>query len=171
MPTIILYIATSLDGYIARPNGDIDWLSIVDGFNDDYGYKAFYDSVDALLMGSKTYIQVRGFGDWPYPGKMSYVLSSRNLPSDLSDVQVIPPDLNAMQEYIRDYKKVWLVGGAKLVSSLHQEGLIDEYILSIVPIVLGDGLSLFVPPLKQQQLKLVSSKSYRSGLVQSLYRK
>lgn len=169
MPTIALYIAASLDGYIARPDGDIDWLSIVDGFDDDYGYAAFYKSVDALLMGSKTYTQVCGFGDWPYPDKKTYVLSSRKISSDLPDVQIIPPDIEIMLESIRRYNKVWLVGGAQLVNSLHQAGVIDEYILSIIPIILGEGIPLFIPPLAEQQLKLVSSESYSSGLVQLHY--
>ncbi|WP_455210794.1 dihydrofolate reductase family protein [Kaarinaea lacus] len=171
MAIVVLYIATSLDGYIARSNGDIDWLSTVDGFDEDYGYAEFYNSVDALLMGRKTYIQVRGFGDWPYHGKTSYVLSGRELHSDLPDVRVISPDIDAMVEKISGYKKVWLVGGGKLVRSLHQAGLIDEYIISILPIVLGDGISLFAQPLTQQPLKLVSCRSYQSGLVQLHYQK
>lgn len=170
-PTIALYIATSLDGHIARPNGDIDWLSMVDGFDDDYGYHAFYGSVDALLMGSRTYTQVRGFGDWPYPGKKSYVLSSRKLPIDLPDVEALSADVNAMRNRIQEHSKVWLVGGAQLVASLHQSGLIDDYILSIIPIILGDGIPLFTPPLAQCQLKLVSSQRYRGGVVQLHYEK
>jgi dihydrofolate reductase len=171
MPTIVLYIASSIDGYIARPDGSVDWLSVVDGFDTDYGYQAFYDSVDALLMGSNTYAQVQQFGDWPYTGKTAYVFSSRDWSDTLADVQIAPPDVGATLPAIKHYHKVWLVGGAALVKSFHEAGLIDEYIISIIPVVLGDGIALFQSPLTEQPLKLLSAQHYASGLVQLHYQK
>jgi dihydrofolate reductase len=166
-----LYIASSIDGFIARADGGIDWLDAVNDSDEDYGYQAFYDSVDALIMGSNTYTQVLEFGDWPYPGKPTYVLSSRDLPNALQDVQIIPPDIPAMLPRIEHHQKMWLVGGGALVKSFHQSGLISEYIISMIPIVLGDGIALFQAPLTEQSLKLVSAQHYPSGLVQIHYRK
>jgi dihydrofolate reductase len=171
MPTIALYIASSIDGYIARADGSIDWLDSVDGFDEDYGYQAFYDSVDALLMGSNTYTQVLGFGDWPYPGKPTYVFFSHDLPNILADVHIVPHDIQEMLPLIEHHQKAWLVGGGALVKSFHQAGLIDEYIISIIPVVLGDGIALFQAPLTEQPLTLVSAQQYPSGLVQMHYQK
>lgn len=176
MPPITLYIATSLDGYIARADGGIDWLDRVDGFDEngvdeDYGYQAFYDSVDALLMGSSTYTQVLGFGDWPYPDKPTYVFSSRDLANTLKDVQIVPPDIQTTLPLLNCHKKAWLVGGGALVKSFHQAGLIDEYIISIIPVVLGAGIALFQAPLTEQPLTLMSTQTFPSGLVQLHYRK
>ena len=78
MPTIILYIAVSVDGYIADADGGVGWLPSGDGGGDDYGYAGFYAGVDAIVMGRRTYEQVRGFGvAWPYPGKPAYVFTNR----------------------------------------------------------------------------------------------
>lgn len=144
---------------------------MVDGFDDDYGYQAFYDSVDVLLMGSKTYTQVREFGDWPYPGKMTYVFSSRDLPDPPHGVTVVGPDLQQTLRTLKRYNKLWLVGGAGLVKSFHQAGLIDEYIISLIPVILGEGIALFKPPLKEQALNLQTARHYPSGLVQMHYQK
>src|SRR3989337_3340885 len=86
MAKFIREIATSLDGYIARKDGSIDWVSMVEASDTDYGYADFYQSVDVLVMGSRTYEQALGFGDWPYPGKPSYVFTTRNLTSERKDV-------------------------------------------------------------------------------------
>ena len=88
MPHIVLYIATSVDGYIATADGSVDWLSEVNDSDEDYGYDQFYAGVDALVMGSKTYEQVLTFGDWPYPDKPVYVMSQRQLQARPSRVIV-----------------------------------------------------------------------------------
>jgi len=85
MTNFILHLAISLDGYIARLDGDIDWLPSPEEGGEDNGYGKFYNSIDALVMGATTYEQVFGFGDWPYPGKLSYVLTSRNLSTVSTD--------------------------------------------------------------------------------------
>ena len=173
MAKIALYIATSLDGYIARPDGGIDWLSIVERAGEDYGYAAFYESVDAVLMGSKTYELCLGFSAWPYPGKKAFVFTQRRLKSDRDDVIFVSPDVRkALTEFeTQGLKNLWLVGGGALTGAFLQQGLIDEFIISVVPIFLGDGIRLFPAPGAEARLELVGSTSYPSGLVQAHYRR
>jgi dihydrofolate reductase len=172
MPYVTLYIATSLDGYIARADDGIDWLSIVEKEGEDYGYGAFYDSVDALIMGRRTYELVRSFSDWPYPEKQSLVFTHRDLATGRDDVEVASGDVKTVLAAMeaRGYRRLWLVGGGELTRAFLQQGLIDEYIISILPILLGGGLPLFPPPGLEQRLELASAKQYPSGLVQLHYR-
>jgi dihydrofolate reductase len=171
MPEFILYIATTLDGYIASPDGSIEWLTSLETNGEDNGYEAFYETIDALIMGSTTYEQVVGFGDWAYPGKPSYILTNRNLSTDRNDIFFIS-DIEAILRDINDrgYKRIWIVGGAKVASLFMERGLIDEYILSLIPIILGTGIFLYqnVP---EQKLSLVKTKSYTSGAVELHYQK
>jgi len=171
MTTVVLYITTSVDGFIARENGDIDWLSIVDSDGEDYGYNKFYQSVDALVMGSRTYQQILSFGDWPYPGKPSYVMTSGVYTSDNSDIEFISNDVWAANKIFHEaqYRCVWLVGGGRLASAFHQAGLIDQYIISLIPAVLGKGIPLFSFGGSAKILILEDFKRFPSGLVQLKY--
>lgn len=173
MARTALYIATSLDGYIARTDGGIDWLSIVERAGEDYGYAAFYESVDAVVMGSKTYELCLSFSAWPYPGKKAFVFTQRNLTSDREDVVFVSPDVRKAQTEFKTQglEKIWLVGGGALTGSFLQQGLIDEFIISVIPIILGDGIPLFPALSSETQLELVGSASYPSGLVQMHYRR
>ena len=172
MPEVILYIAASLDGYIARQDGDIDWLASVERPDTDYGYAPFYQSIDVALRGRKTYELALSFGEWPYPGKPSVVFTHRNLRSERDDVtftsarpQAVLADLAA-----RGMKRAWLVGGAELVAAFQKERLIDEYIVSMIPVILGAGIPLFLSTGVEQGLALVDSQRFPSGLVQMTYR-
>lgn len=171
MTQFILYVATSIDGYIARLDGRIDWLSLPEAEGQDNGYAEFYDSIDALVMGSTTYEQVLGFGDWAYPNKMSYVLTSQNLSTTRSDV-CFTSSIDEVVETAENegYRRVWLVGGGKVASSFIQKGLVDEYIIVMIPMLLGAGISLYqsVPELK---LDLVNLKSYSSGAAELHYKR
>ncbi len=171
MAEFVLYIATTIDGYIARTDGSIDWLTSFDTVEDN-GYANFYDSIDALVMGSTTYEQVLGFGDWPYPEKLSYVLTRRKLSATRADVKIVQ---GGIAEVIEDTKKhgfqrVWLVGGGTLASSFINQGLVDEYVIVIIPIILGAGISLY-KSLPEQKLNLIGLKSYSSGIVELHYEK
>lgn len=169
---IALYIATSLDGFIATSEGGIDWLSAIETPEEDYGYKAFYDSVDAIVMGRRTYDQVLGFGDWPYPGKSSYIMTHQPLTADWPEVKATaqsPSELVAILQS-EGYRRVWLVGGAALATAFRAEGLIGEYILSVIPILLGEGISLFGSPGPRTELQLHSAETFGSGVVQLTYR-
>ncbi len=172
MTEIILYIAASLDGYIASPDGGVDWLSAVEVEGEDYGYEEFYESVDALLMGSKTYEQVLGFGEWPYTGKPCWVCTSRRLEQALPEVAFTAsePTRTLSELETRGLDRVWLVGGGRLAASFAKDKLISEYVISVAPILLGAGIPLFPSPSQKTDLVLSEAKPYPSGLVQLTYR-
>lgn len=168
---LILYIATSLDGYIAKSDGDIGWLPSPEEDEKSDGYAQFYDSIDALIMGSTTYQQVLGFGDWVYPEKPSYVLTTRNLSTVRSDILFIKGGVEEVIEEInqKGYKRVWLVGGGRVASAFIKCGLVSEYIITIIPIILGSGISLY-QSLPELKLDLVESKLSSSGMVELHYK-
>lgn len=168
---IALYVALSLDGYIARPDGSVDWLSAFTMEGEDYGYGSFYDAIDTILMGRKTYRIVRELGPWPYAGKRSYVLTSQDPDLDREDLVFLSGDLDsALAQMSRDgARRIWLVGGGELTAALQRRGRIDEYILSIMPLVLGEGIPLFPPPGLEEPLRLVESGAYANGVVQLRY--
>lgn len=169
---ITLYIAASLDGFIAGPNGEIDWLSMVDIPGEDYGYNDFYNSVDALVMGRKTYEIPAGEAEWPYPGKPSYVLTRQDLKTDRDDVIFVSDPVENVVESLRSqaFQHVWLVGGGELIRSFLAQDLINEHIISFIPVILGAGIPLYPPPNPQQRLELIGSQQFESGLVQAHYR-
>ena len=170
MPEIIYYVAASIDGYIATPDGGVDWLAPFEGGLEDYGYSAFYDSVDAILLGSRTYEQVLTFGDWPYPGKPSWVFSAREFPvePEVTFTHASPVEIAADLD-APGTRRAWLVGGAALASSFRNVGLITEYIISVMPVVLGGGIPLFAKPGPREKLTLVSEMRYEDGVVQLTY--
>ena len=130
---IIYYVAASLDGFIATPEGGIDWLKPYEGTGEDYGYGEFYASVEAVLLGRATYEQSLQFPEWPYAGKPYWVFSraTGNTPgSVIAEMQA------------RGLRRAWLVGGGKLAAAFRAERLISEHIVSIVPVLLGRGISL-----------------------------
>lgn len=122
-----MFIATSLDGFIAERDGGVDWL-FTDG---DYGYAAFFDSIETLIMGRRTYEQVLGFGEWPYGEKPTYVFTRGAPGGDHPHVEFVSGEAGALVEELRRRTSgdIWLVGGAALVSAFREQGLIDEYIL------------------------------------------
>ena len=169
-----LYIASSLDSYIASDDGGIDWL-----FSDaDYGYAKFYDSIDTILVGRKTYDQSLTFDEYPYKGKKVYVFTRRTEEkkndNDTHDVEFIDEDIplfarHLIQQSSAKKKDIWLLGGGEIVSILLNAGLIDEIILSIHPIILGKGIPLFNNIKKQMKLQLQEFIPFESGLVQLCY--
>jgi dihydrofolate reductase len=167
MPTLQLYIAASLDNYIARPDGSTDWLPTETG--EDYGYDAFLEGVDTVVMGAKTYETILGFGiEWPYPQQKSYVFTRKtDRPAD-PNVRFISED---PCDFVRKLKAqpgkdIWLAGGGQINTLLLEAGLIDELILFIQPIVLGNGLPLFAGKVTDSSFEVKASKAYPSGMLQ-----
>jgi dihydrofolate reductase len=165
---VVYYAATSLDGYIARSDGGIDWLTSRP-LTEDYGYADFYASIDAMLCGRKTYDLMCGFPEYPYPGKPCHVFS-RTLQSSFHP-DVILVDTNPRQ-YVRALKKqsasrIWLIGGAALAGELLPE--IDEIIVSIIPVVIGSGIPLFAHADIDVNLSLKKTTTYQDGVVQLHY--
>lgn len=169
--TLIYYVASSLDGYIARPDGSVDWLDAFDGHDDDHGYSAFYAGIDGLLMGRGTYLQCLDFGDWPYPDKPAIVLTRANqlpLASPQVELQHCPPSEALANLESRGCQRIWLVGGGSLAGNCLAADLLDEVIVSIIPHLLGAGIPLFGIGL-ERRLQLLEQRSFPSGIVQVRY--
>ncbi len=171
-----VYIATSVDGYIARADGALDWLT--SGNTDpstDYGYDDFISTVDVLVMGRNTFETVLGFGQWPYRQDV-YVLTRHPgqivIPDDLSPnvkpVNTQPVDL-LRGLYESGYRHAYVDGGQTIQSFL-TVGVIDELTITRVPVLLGTGIPLFGSLSKDIRLDHVETLSYESGFVQSRYR-
>ncbi|MGC3962770.1 MAG: dihydrofolate reductase family protein [Rhodocyclaceae bacterium] len=169
---LIYYVATSLDGFIATADGGIDWLAPFEGGAQDYGYAAFIDRIDAVVMGSATYEKCLGFGEWPYAGKRVWVLSSRDLDAADADVTITPDEPDAVMREIaaQGLRRVWLAGGGMVAGEFRRHGLITGYIVSVIPVVLGNGIPLLGHSGDQEQLELLESRAYPDGIVQLHYR-
>lgn len=143
MPKLKLFIAMSLDGFIADPSDSIDWLEAIEGQGDN-GYQSFYNSVDTLIMGRRTYDWIKEHTDrYPYTGKISYVITSQDH-DDTQEVKFSKDPVTLIKKLKKGKgKDLWLVGGGVLVDALLKEGLVDEIILTIAPIILGSGIPLF----------------------------
>lgn len=167
MRRVKLFIATSLDGYIARADGRVDWL-----FTDaDYGYAAFYDSVDAVIMGRRTYDDALGFGPYPYADKAGYVFSHSRPAASSEHVSFVSERPAALVASLRGEagRDIWLVGGASLTASFLDNDLVDDFIVSVHPILLGSGIPLFPRQGRELSLALAGVTSFDSGLVQLRY--
>jgi len=168
---ITYYAAASIDGFVARTDGSVDWLTQPEQGGEDYGYTTFYQSVDALVMGRVTYEQVLSFGDWPYPDKTVFVLSNHSLTEERDDVKIVATIDQLIDELNQSgYKHIWLVGGGKTASTFLQTGLLDEMIVSYIPVALGSGISLFSEPTAETKMEIISSVDYPDGVVQITYR-
>lgn len=171
----IVYIATSLDGFIAKKNGDLDWLmETPNADNDDFGFSEFQKRIDAILMGRKTFEQVLKFGEWPYK-KPVFVLSRtlKSIPEELSGkVEIIhgnPTDV-VDQLNSQNYHNLYIDGGVTVQGFLEQE-LIDELIITRIPILLGDGIPLFSNLDKEQRFEHIATEIFNGTLVKSSYKK
>ena len=173
MSKVILYIAESLDGYIALPDGGISWLSEFESGGEDYGYSKFYSGIGAVVMGSKTYEQALGFEKWPYPGMTTYVVTHRKFGKKPdSKVLFYKGDLNKLVKEAKSKtrKDVWLVGGANLIAGFMNEKLIDEYVISVIPVLLKEGIALFNGLKSKKRLVLIGVRRFPNGVVQLRYR-
>ncbi len=170
---VILYIAESLDGFIAREDNDISWLSIVEKPDEDYGYKDFIDTIDTVIMGRRTYEKVLSFGiEFPHKDKKCYILS-KTLEGNNENAQFYNGSIKDLIEMLKGKagKNIFIDGGAEVVREFRSENLIDEYIISIVPVLLGKGIRLFKDTDTENKLSLIESKVFDSGLVQLWYEK
>lgn len=163
------YIAMSIDGYIARKDGGLDWLEYGHTGDEDYGFKKFMNGIDALILGRNTYEVVSGFDKWPYGGKrviiLSYTLNKVRKEAELFCGQLHDLASTLFHEGI---KHVWVDGGIT-VSKFLEAGLVDDITISIIAVVLGSGIPLFRTINRENQCRLTSTQSYPSGLVQLKY--
>lgn len=167
-----VFVAVSLDGYIARPDGSVDWLDVPE-VNEDYGFAAFIDSVDALVMGRNTFDFVMATGEWPYRDKPVIVLTSRPLevPAELAEVvetSALAPLELADELDRRGMGHVYVDGGVTIQSFLGA-GLVDRMIITSIPVLIGKGIPLFGPTAADISLRHVNTMTYTNGLVQTTY--
>lgn len=167
-----VFVGTSLDGFIARANGTFDFLHATGGDPEPHGYEEFFATVDALVMGRKTFETVLAFAKWPYGEKPVFVLSTAPLAAAPHGAVVermsgAPADI-VSQLAARGFNHVYVDGGTTIQGFL-QAGMIDRLIIARVPVLIGTGIPLFGPLVRDIVLKHVATRVYASGLVQSEY--
>jgi dihydrofolate reductase len=173
MTTAHVFIATSLDGFIARTDGSIDWLLQRDSPDEDHGYQAFIADKERIVMGRGSYEKVLTFDPWPYDRPV--LVMSRQLKEAPPRLQgrvgfsALTPQQLMAELSAQQVARIYLDGG-QLVQSFLREGLVTDMVITTVPVLLGQGRPLFGPLPHDLPLQLVSSRSFASGLVQSTYR-
>ncbi|KAB8144901.1 dihydrofolate reductase [Chloroflexia bacterium SDU3-3] len=171
-----VYIATSLDGFIARPDGDIDWLEQASAAasESDYGYQAFMDTVDAIVMGRGTFEKALGFDPWPYAGKRVVALSRSmaELPSRLeghAELSHLDPVSLCARLEAEGVRHIYVDGG-RTIQSFLRAGLITDMTITTIPVLIGEGLPLFGPLGRDLALEHIATQAFPNGFVQSRYR-
>lgn len=169
-----VFIAMSLDGYIARPDGSIDWLTDVVEDGEDYGYQQFYSSVDCLVIGRKTYEMALSLARWPYSGRKVVVLSSNRTSSENrtgTDVLMMSSTPEKVLEELETmgFKHAYIDGG-KTIQSFLRAGLINEMTVTIIPVLLGDGIRLFGAVDADIQLQHIDTRSFLNGFIRARYK-
>jgi len=173
MRKLILYIASSINGKIARKDGAVDWLeSIPNPDQSDYGYNEFYNSIDTTIMGYNTYAQIIGWDiDFPYRGKKNFVFTRKQQLPQSNDAEFVTKNHTHFIQALKQQpgKDIWLIGGGQLNTALFNVGLIDEIQLFVMPIVLPKGIDLFEALPKEALLHLEETKVHTSGAVSVRY--
>ena len=175
MRKIKLYIAISLDGYVADEKGSVSFLGGDGSDEQNFGsYPEFIETIDTVILGYSTYNQIvteLSQNEWAYKGKTSYVLTHRDI-SNEDEIIFTDKDIVDLTEELKKTvgKDIWICGGANVAMQFHKLGLIDEYTLSIIPTILGKGTRLFTDIGFEQKLKLKSTKNY-NGIVDLVYEK
>lgn len=172
---VILYISQSLDGFIADGKGNVDWISGNDkGYVGDYGYGNFIKDIDTVVLGYNTYSQIKNElspEKWAYENLKSYVLTSKEI-QDTPNIKYVSMNIKELINILQQEKgkNIWICGGANLVNQCIEEDLIDEYQITIVPVILGDGIRLFGKNNKSIKLKMKNVKE-ENGLILGIYQK
>ena len=165
-----IFIATSIDGFISKENGDIEWLnSFPNPENLDFGFNSFINNIDCIIMGRNTFEKVLTFKEWPYKKKV-YILSSI-LKKEINNQYEIFNDLDSILEQlkIQNFQSIYVDGG-KTIQSFLNRNLLNELIISIIPTFLGKGISLFNSCDKSFNLILLNSTVYSNGIVKNHYK-
>ena len=175
---IIVYIATSADGYIARPNGDVEWLNRhPDKY--DYGMRAFYPTIDTILLGRKTYDwalaywKKKGVKDGMFDKKVTNYVFSRKpgKKKAVAGAEFVSEPVKAFARRLRQSpgKHIWMMGGGELIASFLDAGQIDEFDIHIMPVFIGRGIPLIAPHHRDIPLRLHSSRKFPDGVVRLRY--
>ena len=163
MRRIRYLVAASLDGYIAGPKGEADWIII----DPDIDFRALFAQFDTVLLGRRTFEAMRDADNGGLPGMKIYVFSQTLRQSDYPEVTILAEKPEAEMKALKNSagKDIWLFGGGLLFRSLMQGGLVDSVEVSIIPVLLGGGIPLLPPPAKSSSLRLMGHKVYGSGIV------
>lgn len=174
---IIVYIATSADGYIARPNGDVEWLNRRPQ-TADYGMRAFYRTIDTILWGRKTYdwllnyYKKNGKKGAMFDTKVANYVFSRTPPRrPAAGVEFVSQPVKAFSRRLRATpgKHIWMMGGGELIASFLDAGEIDEFDIHVIPTLIGDGIPLIAPRHRDVPLRLRSARKFPDGVVRLRY--
>jgi dihydrofolate reductase len=168
MRSVIVQVATSADGYIARSDGSVKWLDRPDP-PDHYGMAAFYDSIDTVLMGRKTWEVGIELGQSHYAGKKNYVFS--RTPREAEHVEIVNEEPAAFVRRLRSQpgKDIWLVGGGELIATLIDGGEVDRFLIHVIPVLIGEGIPLIAPRYREIELALQGTRTWPDGVVQLDY--
>lgn len=173
MRKISLFIATSLDGYIAKPNDDLSFLKLVEKEGEDYGYGEFTDTIDTLIIGRKTYDYVlKEIGPSHYDnGQRDVYVITRNKRPQVGRTTFYTGNLTELVHQLKSEsgRNIYCDGGAEVINELLKNDLIDEFIISVIPVLLGNGIRLFKDERPEQILEFITAKTYETGLVQLHY--
>ncbi len=172
---VILYISTSVDGFIADKLGSVNWINgQEENYESDYGYNNFIKNIDTVILGYNTYKQVveeLSPNEWVYNGLQSYVFTEKNM-KDAEDIKFVNEDITTFIKKMKNTKgkNIWICGGANIANQLVKANLIDEYHITTIPVILGSGIRLFQKDNVYIRLKLEESKE-ENGIITNIYSK
>jgi len=170
MRQIIASLATSADGFIARKDGDVGWLDRPRPAG-GYGMAAFFNSIDTVVFGRRTWDVGRRLGQPKHPGKANYVFTRRPPRRRPEGIAFVQGEIGPFAERLRREKgkDIWLMGGAELFAAFLDAGALDALVLHVVPVLIGEGIPLFAPARREVPLELVRSRRYADGVVRLHY--
>lgn len=176
MAKVTLYIACSIDGYIAKPDGNLDWLnSLPNPDNIDHGYSDLMKNTSCIMMGRNTYSEILGFGiTWPYKTQITYVLSNdKSFKPKTRKTRKLNGDIVSALGKIKSSENldIWLAGGGKTITYFLNNDLIDKMIISVIPVILGEGIALFPDKPKESAWTLTGHTAYPTGIISLIYEK
>ncbi|WPP49579.1 dihydrofolate reductase family protein [Catalinimonas niigatensis] len=175
MRKLSLFIATSLDGYIAKPNDDLSFLKLVEKEGEDYGYVKFTETIDTLIIGRKTYsyvVKEIGASHYDNGEREVYVITRTERPS-VGKIKFYTGNLTELVHKLKSEngKNIYCDGGAEIINELLRNDLIDDFIISVIPVLLGNGTRLFKDGRPEQLLEFVTAKTFDTGLTQLHYKR
>jgi len=175
MRLLTIFIATSLDGYIAKPNDDLSFLKLVEREGEDYGYAEFTATIDTIILGRKTYdwvLKEIGTSHYDNGERDVYVITRTERPG-VGKTTFYTGNLTELVQQLKggNGKNIYCDGGAEIINELLKNDLIDEFVISVVPVLVGNGTRLFKDNRPEQMLELVSTKAFETGLVQLRYKR
>ncbi len=175
MRVLSLFIAASLDGYIAKPDDDLSFLKLVEKEGEDYGYAAFTSTIDTIILGRRTYdwvLEKIGASYYDNGERNVYVITGTERP-DVGKTKFYTGDLTELVRQLKTEsgKNIYCDGGAEIINELLKNDLIDEFVISVIPVLVGNGTRLFKDNRPEQQLELVNTKTFDTGLTQLHYKR